>query len=62
MDEVSILYLVSGVISLLLTISEALGLSGYRANSITEVVLAMVKARIKQDEEDKLTEPVAPSS
>lgn len=63
-NEVAILYCISAGVSLLLTISEALGWSGFRANSISEVVLEMIKARIATDEANPVNIPptaVAPA-
>lgn len=56
-NEVAILYCLSALFSLLLSISEALGWSGFRANSISEVVLEMIKARIATDEANPVNVP-----
>ncbi len=55
--EIAVLYLIAASISFLLAVSEALGLSGARANSISELIIGMIKARVKKDQEEP---PVAP--
>ena len=56
--EIAILYLLAASISFLLAISEALGLSGARANSISELIIGMIKARINKDQAEPVTETV----